>query len=163
MQIAGISQRRMAALRGTAFGGTAHFAFAPSRAVVAEYARLLANPDLAAEASNDLFWDRIVAIEPAGEAEVFDLTVPGPASWLADAIVSHNSGAIEQDADMILFIHREDQSGGGPGGDGFNDTGPTAVAELIVGKHRNGATGSVKVTFIKEYTKFENYADDPEY
>jgi replicative DNA helicase len=37
------------------------------------------------------------------------------------------------------------------------------VSELIVGKHRNGATGSVKVTFIKEYTKFENYAEDQEY
>lgn len=68
------------------------------------------------------------------------------------------SGAIEQDADLILFIHREDQSGGEIG-----EYSPTAVAELIVGKHRNGATGSVKVTFIKEYTKFENYAEDVEY
>ena len=63
------------------------------------------------------------------------------------------SGAIEQDADMILFIHREDQAGGE-----IADSSPTAVAEIIVGKHRNGATGNVKVTFIKEYTKFENYA-----
>ena len=46
-----------------------------------------------------MFWDRVVAIEPAGEEEVFDLTVPGPEIWLADGIVSHNSGAIEQDAD----------------------------------------------------------------
>jgi len=66
------------------------------------------------------------------------------------------SGAIEQDADMILFIHRED------GGEGSLSS-PTSVSEIIVGKHRNGATGSVKVTFIKEYTKFENYADEPEY
>jgi replicative DNA helicase len=65
------------------------------------------------------------------------------------------SGAIEQDADLILFIHREDMSGG----DG-TDTGPTSVAELIIGKHRNGATGAVKVTFIKEYTRFENYAEE---
>jgi replicative DNA helicase len=65
------------------------------------------------------------------------------------------SGSIEQDADLVLFIHREDMAGG----DG-SDTGPTAVAELIIGKHRNGATGAVKVTFIKEYTRFENYADE---
>jgi replicative DNA helicase len=66
------------------------------------------------------------------------------------------SGAIEQDADMILFIHREDQ--------GENmDASPTSVSEIIVGKHRNGATGSVKVTFIKAFTKFENYAEDQEY
>ncbi|HVR63478.1 MAG TPA: DnaB-like helicase C-terminal domain-containing protein, partial [Polyangia bacterium] len=67
------------------------------------------------------------------------------------------SGAIEQDADLILFIHREDMQG-----DEAN-AGPTATAEIIVGKHRNGATGAVKLTFIKEYTKFENYAEEPEY
>jgi len=67
------------------------------------------------------------------------------------------SGAIEQDADMILFIHREDQ------GDGGVSSTPTSTSEIIVGKHRNGATGSVKVTFIREYTKFENYADEPEF
>jgi len=67
------------------------------------------------------------------------------------------SGAIEQDADMILFIHREDQGADTP------ISGPTSTSEIIVGKHRNGATGSVKVTFIREYTKFENYAEEPEY
>jgi replicative DNA helicase len=68
------------------------------------------------------------------------------------------SGSIEQDADMVLFIHREDmQSGDTPDG-----AQPTAIAEIIIGKHRNGGTGSVKMTFIKEYTRFENYADDPE-
>ncbi len=39
---------------------------------------------------------------------------------------------------------------------------PRRVAEIIIGKHRNGGTGAVKMTFIKEYTRFENYADDPE-
>jgi len=67
------------------------------------------------------------------------------------------SGAIEQDADMILFIHREDQGADAP------ISGPTSTSEIIVGKHRNGATGSVKVTFIREYTKFENYADEPDF
>ena len=41
-------------------------------------------------------------------------------------------------------------------------TEPTAIAEIIIGKHRNGGTGAVKMTFIKEYTRFENYADDAE-
>ena len=53
-----------------------------------------------------------------------------------------------------------------PRGHGSGDTPdgglPTAVAEVIIGKHRNGGTGSVKMTFIKEYTRFENYADDAE-
>ena len=68
------------------------------------------------------------------------------------------SGSIEQDADMVLFIHREDMAGG----DTPDGAAPTALAEVIIGKHRNGGTGAVKMTFIKEYTRFENYADDPE-
>lgn len=68
------------------------------------------------------------------------------------------SGSLEQDADLVLFIHREDMAGGDTP-DGAN---PTAVAEIVIGKHRNGGTGAVKMTFIKEYTRFENYADDPD-
>src|SRR4051812_20645282 len=68
------------------------------------------------------------------------------------------SGAIEQDADLILFIHRDDMANG----DTPDSAMPTAIAEIIVGKHRNGGTGAVKMTFIKEYTRFENFADDPE-
>jgi len=68
------------------------------------------------------------------------------------------SGSLEQDADLVLFIHREDMAGG----DTPDGASPTAIAEIIIGKHRNGGTGGVKMTFIKEYTRFENYADDPE-
>jgi hypothetical protein len=111
---------------------------------------LLDDASLQRQADSDLFWDRVVAIEPGGEEEVFDLTVPGPASWLADGIVSHNSGAIEQDADVILFIHREDR---------YDPDSPNkGMAEIIIGKQRNGPIGSVTLTFLGQYTKFENYA-----
>ena len=93
-------------------------------------------------------WDRVVGVEPAGEEDVYDLTVPGPSSWLADGIVSHNSGAIEQDADIVMFIYREEEHK------------PTdenrGIAEIIIGKQRNGPTGSRKLAFIKEFTRFEN-------
>jgi replicative DNA helicase len=148
MRAQGISQRRMASARGTAYGGTAHFRFAPSRKIVTEYAALLGDDKLAAQADNDLFWDRIVAVEPAGEEEVYDLTVPGPESWLADAIVSHNSGAIEQDADVVAFIYREEQ---------YNRTEENAgIAEIILAKQRNGPTGTARLAFLKEFTRFEN-------
>ena len=64
------------------------------------------------------------------------------------------SGALEQDADVVVFIYREDMY--------IDRTQPPAdnqgVAELIVAKQRNGPTGIVKLAFIREYTRFENLA-----
>jgi replicative DNA helicase len=64
------------------------------------------------------------------------------------------SGAIEQDADVIMFIHRED----------FYDkeTENKDIAEVIVGKQRNGPTGDVRLRFFKEHTRFENLARERE-
>jgi replicative DNA helicase len=102
--------------------------------------------------SSDLFWDRIAAIVPMGEEEVFDLTVPGPASWLADGIVSHNSGAIEQDADMVCFIYRDEV---------YNkETEDRGIAELIVAKHRAGETDTIRLAWLAEYTLFANLANN---
>ncbi len=134
-------------------GGTSHFRFAPSRAVLGHYAEILDDEELRARAASDLFWDRIVSIEPGGEEEVFDLTVPGPASWLADGIVSHNSGALEQDADVILFLYRQSLY--------KEDLPPEEanIADVIIGKQRNGPVGTVKVVFLPQYARFENVAD----
>ncbi len=148
MREQGISHRRMASLRGTSYGGSSHFQFAPSRAVLAEYATILEDQVLAEQATNDLFWDRIVSIDADGEEEVFDLTVPGPASWLADGIVSHNSGAIEQDADVVIFIYREDVYD--------SNSEKKGIADILVRKHRNGPIGDRQLFFHDKFAKFES-------
>ncbi|MCX7897848.1 MAG: replicative DNA helicase [Rhodocyclaceae bacterium] len=65
------------------------------------------------------------------------------------------SGAIEQDADLILMMYREEYY--------KPDTPEKGVAEVIIGKHRNGPTGVVKLTFFGQYTRFENYATGSAY
>ena len=62
------------------------------------------------------------------------------------------SGAIEQDADVILFVYRDEV---------YNENSPDkGTAELIIGKQRNGPIGKVKVTFLGHITRFENFVAD---
>jgi replicative DNA helicase len=68
------------------------------------------------------------------------------------------SGAIEQDADLVCFIYRQEFYDGPVDKDGNNIEG---LAELIVGKQRNGPTGSVNLYFKKEYTRFDNRTQRP--
>ena len=67
------------------------------------------------------------------------------------------SGAIEQDADMVVFIHRPEKYGIMQDDEGNSLKG---VAEIILAKHRNGALGDVHLKFVGEYTKFVEMDDD---
>ena len=147
----GITTRRMAELRGTLYGGSSHFKFAPSRDTMSDYAEILDDDLLRQHCSDDLFWDRVVAIEPDGEEDVYDLTVPGPASWVGSSVIQHNSGNLEQDADVVVFIYREEVYNPDPALQG--------IAELIIAKQRNGPTGIVPLAFLKHYTAFKDRED----
>jgi len=65
------------------------------------------------------------------------------------------SGAIEQDADLILAIYRDEVY--------HNDTPDKGIAEVNILKQRNGPIGTVKLTFLGQFTRFENYADPGSY
>ncbi len=143
----------MAELRGTAYGGIAHFQFCAQPDAPGQLRRAAAfAPNSIPGPASDLFWDRVLAVTEEGEEDVFDLTVPGPANWLADGIVTHNSGSLEQDADMILLIYREEVYD--------RNTTKKGIAEIDLVKHRNGEIGSFLLTFQGQYTRFANYVSD---
>lgn len=102
--------------------------------------QLLNSPIVENMASSDVFWDEIVSIEPLGAQQVYDATVPGLHNFVANGIIVENS--IEQDADVVLFIHREDKY--------KENTDRKNIADIIIAKHRNGPVG-----------KAELYFDDP--
>lgn len=154
MAARGITHRQMASVRGTSYGGTSHFRFAPSRDLFGDYADRIGEERLRRHSDNDLFWDRVVSIEPAGRETVYDLTVPGPASWVGNSIISHNSGNLEQDADVVSFIFRPEVYSDDPELEG--------VAELIIAKQRNGPIGTVPLAFLKPYTLFKDRAETDE-
>jgi replicative DNA helicase len=149
MSAQGISRSQMAAVRGYKNMNLDH---APTRVLISEYAQILDDEELRTASQSDLFWDRIVAITPDGDEDVFDLTVPSVANWLADGVVSHNSGALEQDADMILLIYREEVYD--------RNTTKKGMAEIDLVKHRNGEIGMFLLTFQGQYTRFANYVSD---
>jgi replicative DNA helicase len=103
---------------------------------------------LADLALGDVYWDEVLSIEPDGAEETYDLTIDGLHNFIAEDIVAHNS--IEQDADLVFFIYRDEY---------YNDeTDQQGLAEILLSKHRNGPTGSEKLSFLKRYAKFADLA-----
>jgi replicative DNA helicase len=139
----------------------------PRRDTCALFAERLKDEILGVWAHSDLLWEKVRRIEPAGEAEVYDIRIPGCANFLANGIVAHNSGSIEAEADLVMMLYRssyyERQDGSGEGDGGTHALGPgqeqVEQSELIVAKHRNGPTGMVKLAFLRQYARFENLAD----
>jgi replicative DNA helicase len=98
-------------------------------------------------AAANVCWDPIRCIEPDGEEEVFDLTVPGPHNFCCEDIFVHNS--IEQDADTVMLLHRPDR---------YEPGQHEGIIEVIVGKNRNGPTGEITLAYLKQFMRYENYA-----
>lgn len=144
----GTTQREFAAQLGTQYCGSAMWKPAPSRGRMGRIAAILDDAELDILATNDVFWDEIASVESLGEQPVYDATVLGTHNFVANGISVHNS--IEQDADMVILLHREDA---------YEKESPRAgEADLIVGKHRNGPTATVTVAFQGHYSRFVDMA-----
>ncbi|MCP2295019.1 replicative DNA helicase [Nocardia amikacinitolerans] len=121
---------------------------APGRAKLARVAAVLDDADIEMFATNDVFWDKIVEITSLGEQDVYDGTVPDTHNYVANGITSHNS--LEQDADMVILLHRPDA---------FERDDPRGgEADLILGKHRNGPTATITVAHQLHLSRFVDMA-----
>ncbi|HEX7189705.1 MAG TPA: replicative DNA helicase, partial [Actinomycetes bacterium] len=142
----GITPAELARATGrTSLGASVH---SVSRTKLAQMATVLDSAELDVVATNDVMWDAVVTIEPAGSQEVFDATVLGTHNFLAEGIALHNS--IEQDADMVVLLHREEL---------YERESPRAgEADFIVAKHRNGPTATITVAFQGHYSRFVDMA-----
>jgi replicative DNA helicase len=143
-----MTQREFATAMGTQFCGSSLWKHAPSRRRLGKVAEILGDAELEMLATNDVFWDEIASVESIGVQPVYDATVLETHNFVADGISLHNS--IEQDADVVILLHREDA---------YEKESPRAgEADLIVAKHRNGPTATVTVAFQGHYSRFVDMA-----
>jgi len=141
---AGLSWRDVSDGIETAYSGSALFRSGLGRSRMERVAVAVRDPELHDLAVSDVFWDQITAIVPCGEETVYDMTIPDVHNFVANGIVVSNS--IEQDADIVMFIHREELY--------KPDTDRKNIADIILAKHRNGPVGQVPVRFFPSQTRF---------
>ena len=145
MQEIGMTGRQMQAGIGIAYCGTGLYKQNVSRERAAKLATVVQSNELMKLSESDVYWDKIVSVEPDGEEEVYDLTVEKHHNFVANNIIVHNS--IEQDSDIVMFLYRDEV---------YNPetTEHPNQADIIVAKHRNGPTGVISLYFEKALTKF---------
>ncbi|WP_433577333.1 replicative DNA helicase [Nocardia brasiliensis] len=143
-----MTHREFSAAMGSRFCGSTMWKRSPSRSRLARVAVVLDDADIEMLATNDVFWDKIVEITSLGEQDVYDGTVPGTHNFVAQGISVHNS--LEQDADMVILLHRPDA---------FERDDPRGgEADLILGKHRNGPTATITVAHQLHLSRFVDMA-----
>jgi replicative DNA helicase len=143
-----ISLSRIQVAVGSESRGDLNPNISPTRTRIGRIAQVLNDAQLEMLATNDVFWDTISSVESIGHQPVYDATVLETHNFVANGITIHNS--IEQDSDVVILLHREDQ---------YEKESPRAgEADLIVAKHRNGPTATVTVAFQGHYSRFVDMA-----
>ncbi len=150
MTAKGVSARALQAGIHTQSCGSTLYKSAPSRERLGRIAQVLDSADLELLAVNDVLWDTVRTVEMDGVEEVFDATVLGGHNFVANGVAVHNS--IEQDADVVILLHRESM---------YERESPReGEADVIVAKHRNGPTDTIVVAFQGHYSRFTNMAQN---
>jgi len=127
-----------------------------SRQRLAKIADILESPNLQKMAQSDLKWDKITKITHIGCEMTYDLHIEEYHNFVANHFVIHNSGAIEQDADIVGFIYRPEYYGILEDEEGNSLKG---IGEVIIAKHRNGALDTVRLKWDGQFAKFSNLDD----
>ena len=142
------TEQDFALATNTRFDGSKMWTHSPGRKRLRRIARVFDSQELDDLATNDVLWDRIVEIESIGEHDVYDGTVSGTHNFVANLVSLHNS--LEQDADMVMLLHRPDA---------FDREDPRGgEADIILGKHRNGPTANITVAHQLHLSRFTNMA-----
>ena len=120
--------------------------------------------------NSNIYWDEITSIEKLKKVKTYDLTVDGVHNFVANDIIVHNS--IEQDADIVMFVYRDavyreaaekekEMKAKNAKINGVDEEYKSTFqpkeeeeTELIIGKQRNGPTGTVDLIFQKRFTRF---------
>ncbi|HET8862632.1 MAG TPA: replicative DNA helicase [Solirubrobacterales bacterium] len=149
MEKSGMTSREMQGAIDTRYCGSALYRTGIGKERAMRVASAVRCEELVDLALGDAYWDPIVSIEPDGVEEVFDITVERLHNFVADNVVVHNS--IEQDADLVAFLYREDY---------YRDPEdePDGLADVIIAKHRNGPIGAPKLVFLDRFPKFADHS-----
>ena len=145
MDVSSMSTRAMQASLGSRYSGTGLYEQNLSRERANRLAVAVGSGELELLSISDVYWDLVQSIEPAGEDEVYDLTVEDLHNFVAGNVISHNS--IEQDSDLVMFLFRPEY---------YKSDERPGIAEVIVSKHRNGPTGMIELKFRRDHTRFYN-------
>jgi replicative DNA helicase len=149
MASSGVTTRELQERLGMSYCGSTITRSGLSRIRAERVAEIVGSSELRALAQSDVYWDEIVDVTSDGEEEVYDLTVEELHNFVAANTIVHNS--IEQDADLVAFVYRDEYYNG-------EESDSQGLAEIILAKHRNGPTDSVKLSFLKRYAKFADLA-----
>jgi replicative DNA helicase len=93
------------------------------------------------------FLDEIVSIEDVGEIDTYDFTIPHTHCFVANGVVVHNSGAIEEKADAVLMLHYPHF---------YDKSEDMNELQVIVAKNRYGATGHAKLYVHPQYSRISD-------